>query len=69
MAFNFFGKYDKILRPRGKQSGFKDPRILYETESPAEVFVPAGLEAVMLLNHMRALDENQSRTTESTADG
>jgi hypothetical protein len=65
----FLGKYGKILVQCGTQSGFKDPRILNVTGPPASVLVPAGLEAVMVQDHTRAPDENQSLTTEFAADG
>jgi hypothetical protein len=64
----FFGKYSKVLVQCDTQSGFKDPLILYVTGLLSSVFVLARLEVLMLQDHKRVPDENQSLTIESVAD-
>lgn len=44
MKIIFFGKNGKILAHCGKQSGFKDPRILYVAETSSSVLIPARMK-------------------------
>jgi hypothetical protein len=65
----FFGKYGKVPVQCDTHSGSNDPLILYVTGLPSSVFLLARLEVLMLQDHTRVPDENQSLTIESVADG